>query len=116
MELLSRQLRLVRATGFARRRQVAVLDQAPRSGGVEGRIFRSDGSQTVDVPVKHAEHRGDQNGVVDLQISRLRRTGLGDKLSADAESALLRGRGDRQQGLQLGRHRCAGGIGADLLC
>src|SRR5580693_2997952 len=61
MELLSRQLRLVRATGFTRRRQVAVLDQAPRSGGVEGGIFGSDGGQPIDVPVKHAEHCGDQN-------------------------------------------------------
>ena len=76
MELRSRQLRLVLAAGLTRRRQVAVLDEAPRSGGVEGGIFRSDGGQPIDVPVEHAEHRGDQNGIVDLQVSRICCPGL----------------------------------------
>src|SRR5208282_2143958 len=51
--LQSRQLWLVLATRVTRRRQVAVLDQALRPGGVEGGIFRSDRGQPVDVPVEH---------------------------------------------------------------
>jgi len=73
MEPQSRQLRLVLATGFTRRRQVAVPDQALRPGGVEGGIIRSDRGQPVDVPVEQAKQRRDQNGVVDLQVSRVRR-------------------------------------------
>ena len=72
-QLRSRQLRLVLATGFTWRRKVAVVDEALRPGDVEGGIVRSDRGQPVDVPVVHAEHRRDQNGVVDLQVSRVRR-------------------------------------------
>jgi hypothetical protein len=86
-------LRLVLAAGFTRR-QVALGDEALRSGGVEGGIVGSGGGQPVDVPIEHAERRRDQDGVVDLLVGRACRPGLGDQLSGDAEPTVPGGRRD----------------------
>ncbi len=101
MVLRSRLWRLVLAARFTRGRQVAVGDEALGAGGVQGGIVGGGGGQPVDVPVEHAEHRRDQDGVVDLQVGGAGRPGLGDQLSGDGQPAVPGGGRDRQQGLQL---------------
>ena len=58
---------------------------------------RREGGQTVDVAVVHAERRGDQHRVVDLQIGGALFAGRGDQFGSDLAARLLYGARDVQR-------------------
>jgi hypothetical protein len=61
--------------------------------------------EAVDVAVAQAEHRGDEHGVVNLEIGGTGLTGPRDMVGLHMPAAAGREPGNRQQRLQLLRHR-----------
>jgi hypothetical protein len=92
-----------------------VLDDCVRAHGIEGRIVRGDGSQAVDVPVIHAERRGDQNGVVDLGIGGASRPSRFHMLGGNLQPAFLHCGRDGEERLHLVRDRRGREVSAHLL-
>jgi len=85
-------------TGVCRWGQVTLRDQALRPGGVYRRIVGGDRGQPVDVPVEHAKRGRDQHRVVNLDVRRAGRAGLGDVLGGNGMPAAGYRRAYAEQG------------------
>ena len=70
------------------------------------------GREPVDVAVVHAERRGDQHRVVDLDVGRALPARVLHVLGRDGAAVVLHLRGDREQRTQLVADRSA--VGVDL--
>lgn len=86
-------------------RQIPVVQDYLRGGCVRGLIWPQGRREPVHVTVEHAEGRGDEDRVMDLQVGRACLPRERHVLGAHLLAAFLHGSGDPQQGCELRRDR-----------
>lgn len=84
-----------------------MLDHQSRPIAIRGRIGWRRCPETIHIAIEQAEDRGNQHGIVDLEISCPGGTGATYVIGRHGPTALLHGGGNGEQGLQFLGERCS---------